>query len=252
MGRWFTAPRWFFSITPGKGVETVQHAFPCPALAGMKLAFFSDIHASPRFSDAAMEALFARVAAMQADVVCVGGDFAEDEESLARLLRFFPLLSPPLGVYACLGNNDRELPGFARMLEGHARLLVNGSVLLEGLRLGGVDERKHGQPRPEAVFPHDGAGARVLLAHYPIAYDFGAGARPDLQLSGHTHGGQCNVLGITPYTFFFEPFSHAWVSGECALGGVRTIVSSGIGMSRMTLRVGAPPQVHCIRFIKKK
>ena len=250
MGRWFTAPRWFFSITPGKGVETVQHAFPCPALAGMKLAFFSDIHASPRFSDAAMEALLARVAALGADIVCIGGDFAEDEESLARLLRFFPLLSPPLGVYACLGNNDRELPGFARMLEGHARLLVNGSVLLEGLRLGGVDERKHGHPRPEAVFPHDGASARVLLSHYPVACDFGAGARPDLQLSGHTHGGQCNVLGISPYTFFFEPFSHAWISGECTLGGVRTIVSNGIGMSRVTLRVGAPPQVHLVRFTK--
>ena len=250
MGRWFTAPRWFFSITPGKGVETVQHAFPCPALAGMKLAFFSDIHASPRFSDAAMEALLARVAALGADIVCIGGDFAEDEESLARLLRFFPLLSPPLGVYACLGNNDRELPGFARMLEGHAHLLVNGSVLLEGLRLGGVDERKHGHPRPEAVFPHDGASARVLLSHYPVACDFGAGARPDLQLSGHTHGGQFNALGITPYTFFFEPRRHAWVSGECTLGGVRTIVSNGIGMSRVTLRVGAPPQVHLVRFTK--
>lgn len=248
MGRWFTAPRWFFSITPGKGVETVEHAFPCPALAGMKLAFFSDIHASPRFSDAAMEALLARVAALGADIVCIGGDFAEDEESLARLLRFFPLLSPPLGVYACLGNNDRELPGFARMLEGHAHLLVNGSVLLEGLRLGGVDERKHGHPRPEAVFPHDGASARVLLSHYPVACDFGAGARPDLQLSGHTHGGQFNVLGITPYTFFFEPRRHAWVSGECTLGGVRTIVSNGIGMSRVTLRVGAPPQVHLVQF----
>ena len=250
MGRWFTAPRWFFSITPGKGVETVEHAFPCPALAGMKLAFFSDIHASPRFSDAAMEALLARVAALEADVVCIGGDFAEDEESFARLLRFFSLLSPPLGVYACLGNNDRELPGFARMLEGHAHLLVNGSVLLEGLRLGGVDERKHGHPRPEAVFPHDGASARVLLAHYPVAYDFGAGARPDLQLCGHTHGGQFNVLGITPYTFFFEPRRHAWVSGECTLGGVRSIVSNGIGMSRVTLRVGAPPQVHLVRFTK--
>ena len=250
MGRFFTAPRRFFSCTPGEGVETVSHDFPCPALAGMKLAFFSDIHASPRFSDAAMEALLARVAALGADIVCIGGDFAEDEESLARLLRFFPLLSPPLGVYACLGNNDRELPGFARMLEGHARLLVNGSVLLEGLRLGGVDERKHGHPRPEAVFPHDGASARVLLSHYPVACDFGAGARPDLQLCGHTHGGQFNVLGITPYTFFFEPRRHAWVSGECTLGGVRTIVSNGIGMSRVTLRVGAPPQVHLVRFTK--
>lgn len=248
MGRFFTAPRRFFSTTPGEGVETVRHDIPLPALAGMKLAFFSDIHASPRFPDAAMEALFARVAALGADVICIGGDLAEDATSLARLLCFFPLLRARLGVFACLGNNDREIVGFARLVAGHMRLLINESVLVEGLRLGGVDERKYGQPRPEAVFPHGGACARVLLSHYPLAYDFGAGARPDLQLCGHTHGGQWCVLGISPYTFFFEARGHGWVSGECTLGGVRAVVSNGIGMSKFNLRVGAPPQVHLVRF----
>ena len=168
--------------------------------------------------------------------------------ALRGFCAFSPCFRPRWGCTPAWATTTARLPGFARAVSPHARLLVNESVFLEGLRLGGVDERKHGHPRPEAVFPHDGASARVLLAHYPVACDFGAGARPDLQLSGHTHGGQFNMLGISPYTFFFEPFSHAWISGECTLGGVRTIVSNGIGMSRVTLRVGAPPQVHLVRF----
>ena len=248
MGRFFTSPRRFVSRACGEGLEIVRHAVPCAALDGLKLAFFSDIHASPRFSDAALEALFARVDALGADIICIGGDFAEDAESLRRLLRALSLLSPRLGVYACMGNNDSEITGFAHLVHGLVRLLVNESVLVEGLRLGGVDERKYGQPRPEIVFPRSEPCPRVLLSHYPVAHDFKSGARPDLQLSGHTHGGQFSILGISPYTFLFEPFSHAWISGECTLGGVRTIVSNGIGMSRVNLRVGAPPQVHLIAF----
>lgn len=250
MGRFFTAPVRFVSATPGEGVRVARHAVSLPALAGLKMAFFSDIHASPRFSDAALEALFARVEALGADIICIGGDFAEDAESLARLLRALPLLRPRLGVYACMGNNDSEIAGFAQLVRGHVRLLVNESVLVEGLRLGGVDERKHGHPRPEAVFPRGEDCPRVLLSHHPVAHDFGGGAKPDLQLSGHTHGGQFCILGVSPYTFLFEPFSHAWISGECTLGGVKTIVSNGIGMSRVSLRVGAPPQVHLIAFEK--
>ena len=164
MGRFFTAPRRFFSTTPGEGVETVRHAFPCPALAGMKLAFFSDIHASPRFSDAAMEALFARVAAMEADVVCIGGDFAEDEGSLARLLRFFPLLSPPLGVYACLGNNDRELPGFARAGVG-ARAPACQRERASGGAAAGRRGRAQARPSPPGgrLPPRRGERARAAL-----------------------------------------------------------------------------------------
>ena len=250
MGKFFTPPRRFVSRACGEGLEIVRHAVPCAALDGLKLAFFSDIHASPRFSDAALEALFARVDALGADIICIGGDFAEDAESLERLSRALPLLRPRLGIYACMGNNDSEIAGFAQLVRGHVRLLVNESVLVEGLRLGGVDERRHGHPRPETVFPRGEACPRVLLSHYPVAHDFGSGAKPDLQLSGHTHGGQFCILGISPYTFLFEPFSHAWISGECTRGGVKTIVSNGIGMSRVSLRVGAPPQAHLIAFEK--
>ena len=249
MGRFFSAWEPFLSRVPGEGVCVVEHAVQCAPLAGLKLAFFSDIHASPRFSDAALEALFARVDALGADAVCVGGDFAEDARSLGRLLPFFSLLHPRLGIFACKGNNDSEIEGFEAAVRPYMRLLVNRSVELGGLWIGGVDERKWGVPRAGEVFPAGARGFRVLLAHYPVAHSFAGGARADLQLSGHTHGGQACVLGVSPYTFFFEPRRHAWISGECVLGGVRAIVSNGVGMSRVCLRVGVPPQVHLIRFV---
>ena len=250
MGRFFSPPRRFFSRTPGEGLEIVRHDVSHAALAGFQLAFLSDIHACARFSDTALETLFARVAALDADIVCLGGDLAEDAESLSRLTRFFPLLTPRLGVFACPGNNDHEIDGFSRHVGKYLRLLTNESVRLGGLRLGGVDERKWGRPDARGLFPAGEAVFRVLLAHYPICYDFGAGAKPDLQLSGHTHGGQFNVLGLTPYILPFEPRGHAWISGECTLHGVRTIVSNGVGMSRLCLRVGAPPQAHRVRFTR--
>ena len=124
--------------------------------------------------------------------------------ALRGFCAFSPCFRPRWGCTPAWATTTANCPALRGRFSPHARLLVNESVFLEGLRLGGVDERKHGHPRPEAVFPHDGASARVLLAHYPVVCDFGAGARPDLQLSGHTHGGQFNMLGISPYTFFFR------------------------------------------------
>ena len=129
----------------------MRHDVSHAALAGFQLAFLSDIHACARFSDTALEALFARVAALDADIVCLGGDLAEDAESLSRLTRFFPLLTPRLGVFACPGNNDHEIDGFSRHVGKYLRLLTNESVRLGGLRLGGVDERKWGRPDARGV-----------------------------------------------------------------------------------------------------
>ena len=249
MGKFFSAWEPFFSRVPGQGLRVVEHEVAHAPLAGFRLAFLSDIHASPRFSDAALEALFSRVASLEADVVCIGGDFAEDEQSLARLLRALEPLRPRLGVFACKGNNDSELDGFEAAVRPRVRLLVNESVDLGGLWIGGVDECKWGKPCAQGVFPACAEGFLVMLSHYPVAQDYAGGVRADLQLSGHTHGGQACLLGVSPYTLLYEPRRHEWISGECTLGGVRTIVSNGVGMSRVSLRVGVPPQVHLIRFV---
>lgn len=254
MGRFFSPPRRYFSLCPADRPELLTHRIRCEFLAGVRLAFLSDIHADRRFPDARLEGLFARVHALSPDAVLLGGDLAEDERSLRRLLGALGAVRPRLGIFCCKGNNDSELPGFSSIVEGHMRVLVNEAATLDlpGGRLivGGVDDRRHGRPSARGLFPAGGNAFRVLLSHYPVAPDYAGTPRADLQLSGHTHGGQFNVLGITPFSTLFECRSHRWISGECVIGGVRTIVSNGIGMSRVPLRVGAPPQLHLAVFSK--
>ncbi|NLF28098.1 MAG: hypothetical protein GX592_09385 [Clostridiales bacterium] len=228
----------------------MRHSAAYAPLAGIRMAFFSDIHANRRFSDEALRAFFARVSALWPDIVLIGGDLAEDYESLRRLLRAMRVLEPHLGIYACLGNNDSEIADFAEDVSRHMRLLVNEAALVEfgagALAIGGVDDWKHGNPSARGLFSAREPAFRVLLSHYPVAQDYGGTPKADLQLSGHTHGGQFNVLGVTPFSALFECRSHRWISGECAIDGVRTIVSNGIGASRLPLRVGVPPQLHLV------
>jgi predicted MPP superfamily phosphohydrolase len=76
---------------------------------------------------------------------------------------------------------------------------------------------------------------------------------PDLMLSGHTHGGQFNLLGVTPYTFGFERLfarrrSSRFIAGLHEYRGAQMLVSKGIGMSRIPLRIGVRSEIHRIDF----
>ena len=124
------------------------------------------------------------------------------------------------------------------------RLLVNESVQLNGdVEIGGCDEYKHGSPQTEKIF-HSSA-YRILLSHFPVKPE----CRCDLMLSGHTHGGQFNVLGITPYIIGFEHgYKIETISGMTRLDDTALLTSKGIGMSKLPLRIGVRPQVHLVKF----
>lgn len=249
MGRFFSPPRAYLSGEFARGLQIMRHRIACEPLAGMRMVFFSDIHASRRVSDARLARFFEKINALEPELILLGGDFAEDRASLVRLLRAMEALRAPLGVYACLGNNDAQIDDFFDLVRGRVRLLVNQRVDVRRgggtLALAGVDEIDRGRSDARGLFVAP-ADLRILLAHYPLPQDYGQTPAADLQLSGHTHGGQFNFLGITPYTILFESSRHSWISGECCLDGVRTLVSNGVGMSRIPLRVGAPPQAHLL------
>ena len=124
---------------------------------------------------------------------------------------------------------------------------MNGGRLV----IGGVDERKYGAPQYAGLFPAAASGSvyRILLSHFPCAPD----AKCDLMLSGHTHGGQFNLLGVTPYTVGFErvfPQNMAVLAsaGLFETGGMKLLVSKGVGASRIPWRVGVRPEIDLIVF----
>ncbi|MCQ2437587.1 MAG: hypothetical protein MJ099_04250, partial [Clostridia bacterium] len=95
----------------------------------------------------------------------------------------------------------------------------------------------------------------VLLSHYPILPKH---CSPNLMLSGHTHGGQFNCLGLTPYSIGFEQLGKkrhlapARIAGLAEMGETTLLVSKGLGMSRIPLRVCVRREVHLITLKYKK
>lgn len=226
---------------------------------GRTALFVSDIHLragmdAERFAD-----LLAR---QEADLILLGGDYADTREEALRLFRALRVLRAPMGIFAVCGNNDAEaFPSHDALADAlslfGARLLVNQSARIgDGLWIGGADEPRYGHPDFARIFPDaSAADYRILLSHYPLRAALDT-ARPNLMLSGHTHGGQFNFLGVTPYTIGFERLGRkglapALVCGARQFGPATLLVSKGVGCSRIPLRVGVRPEIHKITFRAK-
>ena len=68
-------------------------------------------------------------------------------------------------------------------------------------------------------------------------------------LSGHTHGGQIRLWGRTAYALGFERrMGMLAVHGQEQIGGMRLLVSAGVGVSKLPLRFDAPPEIHLVEF----
>lgn len=220
-------------------------------LDGLRIAFLSDVHLRPGVSDERLEALMDCIRGTGANLLLMGGDYAETPEDCARFFRFLSGIVPEYGCWGVFGNNDficRDALGDIMARSG-ARLLLNEGAVIElpggKLAIGGCDDHKYGSPETRDIFPE--GDYRILLSHQPCMPD----CAPEMMLSGHTHGGQFNIFGLTPYFIGFE-FSRRMLAirGEKRIGNTRLIVSKGIGVSRLPLRIGAAPELWLIEFGK--
>lgn len=217
---------------------------------GLRALFISDVHLRPGVSDERLDALTAQIAAEKADLLLLGGDYAETPQDCLRFFDALKGLSFPLGAYAVPGNNDAASRDTLAQTAERAgvTLLKNTTTVIdlpEGrLCIGGCDDHKYGTPLTAGLFSGSEA-YRVLLSHFPVMPD----CECDLVLCGHTHGGQCNLLGITPYSVGFERrFRLLGVRGLRKTDCGRMFIGNGIGISRVPLRLGAQPQIYLLEF----
>jgi len=237
-------------------------------LDGMRVLFASDFHVRAHHSDRAIRAISDAAAAEEPDLILLGGDYAEGVRALAKFVRASDF-SAPLGVYAVRGNNDHVRGGAPRLkkqlAQCGAKLLLNGSarIPLPGgeLEIIGIDDHLKGHPDEKRAFSRQNGGDyRIFLSHFPILPEE---EEPDLMLSGHTHGGQIRLFGLDPYSTGLErkhlsrklspaaikkigyPLA---VAGQGKTGKTDWIVSRGIGMSRLEIRLGCPAEMHLITF----
>jgi predicted MPP superfamily phosphohydrolase len=191
-------------------VEIVYLDLPLPRLApefrGYRLLQISDIHMDGWMTQARLAAIVDLVNRQQPDLVAITGDFVTyaPQRFVADLRVALARLTPADGVAVVLGNHDhRERPELLRHMFHELGLLdLNNAVhtLRRGracLHLAGVDDVRAGAARLDDVLAQlPPTGCAILLAHEPDFADTAAvSGRFDLQLSGHSHGGQI----VLPY-----------------------------------------------------
>ena len=231
-----------------------------PALDGFTIAQISDVHVGPTIKRPYVEAIVATVNRLDADLVAVTGDLVDG--SVAQLAEHVaPLagLRSKEGSFFVTGNHE-YYSGAAAWVGELRRLglvvLMNEHVVVRrgdaSLVVAGVTDFGAGHfDRAQASDPRSAlagspAGAfRLLLAHQPRSADAAEAAGFDLQLSGHTHGGQ-----FWPWTLFVrlqQPFTaglHRWRR-------LWVYTSRGTGYWGPPKRFGAPSEVTLIRLVAR-
>lgn len=219
---------------------------------GPRLVQISDLHLGSL--GGVHEGIAREVGGLGADVILLTGDSVEEPGGLDALSAFLALL-PPAPVLAVMGNWEYwggvSSDSLGRILSRtDGRLLVNESDLV-ATRAGevlftGLDDLVAGRPDTgEALRGVTPAPIHVVLAHCPAQRDrldaelAGTAYHPSLVLSGHTHGGQVDVLGLRLTPRGSGPYVEGWYQD----GGPPLYVSRGIGTSVVPLRIGAPPEV---------
>jgi predicted MPP superfamily phosphohydrolase len=229
------------------------------ALHGFSIVQISDVHVGPTIKRGFVEAIVARVNALKADLIAVTGDLVDGSvQQLAPHTAPFGKLTARHGAYFVTGNHEyysgerawtQEFTrlGMTVLKNRHVVLKHDGaSLVLAGVADYGAhhfDPAQRSDPNAALRGAPAGAGAKLLLAHQPSSAPAAAAAGFDVQLSGHTHGGQFWPWNL--FVRFFQPFT----SGLHRLRNLRVYVSRGTGYWGPPNRFGVPSEITRIRLV---
>lgn len=239
-----------------------------PGLDGLRLLQVSDLHAGPLIGPATLRRWRELAERERPELLVYTGDLVDSRaEELGPLLDAFRGFIPPLGAFAILGNHDYfddptplwrdlEAAGIRTLENRHAVIHRQGGTLaLMGLqdpmaRNGRFLHKVFGPgPRPaDAVRGIPTDAFRICLNHRPSEWEAALEAGAKLTLSGHTHGGQINLL---------PGLSSAWLVGPRTMGLYRKgddvlYVSRGLGVVGLPMRVFAPPEIVVITLRRRQ
>jgi uncharacterized protein len=225
---------------------------------GFTVALLSDFHYDPYFSVHPLYAAIAMVNDLRPDLIALTGDFvtkpvvgstrkaAFAAQPCARLLR---QMTAPLGLWAVLGNHDHGVDHrhVTHALEAeNIRVLANQSEPIErdGARiwLAGVNDVLSGTADLSKTLRRLPAGeAVVLFAHEPDFADQASHFPIDLQLSGHSHGGQVRIPLLPP--LYLPPMAKKYVRGAFQVGPLALYTTAGLGTVGLPMRLNCPPEI---------
>jgi uncharacterized protein len=229
------------------------------SLHGFSIAQISDVHVGPTIKRPYVDAIVDAVNELNADLIAVTGDLVDGSvHELAPHTEPLARLKSRHGTFFVTGNHEYysgERAWTAQFKRLGLQVLMNEHVVLthDGARLliAGVSDYSahHFNPQqrsdPARALQNAPAdvSARILLAHQPRSAPAAAAAGFDLQLSGHTHGGQ-----FWPWTLFVR-LQQPFTAGLHRLNQLWIYISRGTGYWGPPKRFGSPSEITYLRLV---
>ncbi|HEY1462116.1 MAG TPA: metallophosphoesterase [Terriglobales bacterium] len=229
---------------------------------GLRIVQLSDFHYDPVFSVHPIRKAVEIVQSLKPDLVMLTGDFITDTTYSRKLIsdkrtgldvqlcaELLGSLQSRLGSYAILGNHDVRFNAniVIEALESLGiRVLRNSALALEQnnsrLWLTGIDDALEGAPDLVKIFkslPKD--ELTIMLAHEPDFALETAKYNVDLQLSGHSHGGQIRIPLIG--ALYLPELAHTYPRGFYEIGNMKLYTNVGLGTITVPFRFDCPPEI---------
>jgi len=229
-----------------------------PSLHGFTIAQITDVHVGPTIARDYVEAVVDVVNGLDADLVAITGDLVDGGvPQLAHHTAPLGRIVARHGTFFVTGNHEYYSGAHAWIGELRRlgiNVLLNEHVVLDhdgaAIAVAGVTDSSahHFDPSHRSDPARAIAGApegcvKLLLAHQPRSAFAAAPAGFDLQLSGHTHGGQ-----FLPWNFFVR-FQQPFTAGLARFGALWVYTSRGTGYWGPPKRLGAPSEITRLRLV---
>jgi predicted MPP superfamily phosphohydrolase len=227
------------------------------SMGKLRLVQLTDMHVGLTIGRDFVEDIVRKVNALEPDIVAITGDLIDGSvEDLGRAVAPLGEIAAKLGTYFVTGNHEYysgadswltflESIGIRALRNEHVELAKSGDVI----HLAGVDDwtahqfgHGHGADVERALSGRDTSKPVVLLAHQPVQFEEARQHGVDLQISGHTHGGQIFPFGFL--TRLVQPF----LAGLHQRGDSQIYVSSGTGYWGPPMRIAAPSEITLIEL----
>lgn len=247
--------------------ETISSTKIPTQLNDINILFFSDVHYNNFMDETRFNEVVQLINDTSADIVVFVGDLFDhpsnnipSEEVLQKITEQLKSISAPLGKFAVLGNHDLESETTKEMISSvlhHAdfEIITNRSIMIrnkgsEAINLIGLDSQLLGIPDLNTAFATVSPNSfNIVVSHTPDIADSLTPDLVDLQVSGHSHGGQVYfpIIGA----FYTAPYAEIYNKGKYKINDQFVLdVMNGIGTTKMDIRFLSDAEVVVYRLKK--
>ena len=226
-------------------------------LENLNIIFFTDIQMDYFFTNSKkkIRKIIKLINKENPDIILFGGDYINKARGTETVLDELKNLSAKIGIYTVYGNHDyydfKELSagikklGIVELKNRNIKINYGGKNII----LAGIDDYLRGKVDEKMTFLGIEDDFTIFLCHNPDYFELMPAkyrTKVDLTLSGHTHGGQINLFGFTPFSS--SKYKNKYRYGLKEFDGNKIYISSGLGGVMLPFRFLARPEIVRVKI----